>query len=48
MPSYHYPAWSSLETNTFTEPVPYLCDIAWARKARYDVKNIADPYDQDM
>lgn len=30
------PAWSSLETNTLTEPVPYLCEIARARQAHYD------------
>jgi radical SAM protein with 4Fe4S-binding SPASM domain len=29
------PAWSMMETGTLTEPVPYLCEIAWARKARY-------------
>jgi radical SAM protein with 4Fe4S-binding SPASM domain len=29
------PAWSKLETNTLTEPVPYLCEIAQARKERY-------------
>lgn len=29
------PAWSALETNTLTEPVPYLCEIARARKERY-------------
>lgn len=29
------PAWSALETGTLTEPVPYLCEIAWARRARY-------------
>jgi radical SAM protein with 4Fe4S-binding SPASM domain len=29
------PAWSFLETNTLTEPVPYLCEIARARKERY-------------
>lgn len=29
------PAWSKLETGTLTEPVPYLCDIARARKDRY-------------
>ncbi len=26
------PAWSLLETNTLNEPVPYLCEVAWARK----------------
>ncbi len=26
------PAWSLLETNTLNEPVPYLCELAWARK----------------
>jgi radical SAM protein with 4Fe4S-binding SPASM domain len=26
------PAWSQLETNTLNEPVPYLCEVAWARK----------------
>jgi radical SAM protein with 4Fe4S-binding SPASM domain len=30
------PAWSMMETGTLTEPVPYLCDIARARKERYD------------
>jgi radical SAM protein with 4Fe4S-binding SPASM domain len=29
------PAWSQLETGSLTAPVPYLCDIAWSRKARY-------------
>lgn len=29
------PAWSSMETNTLTEPVPYLCSIARARKKQY-------------
>jgi radical SAM protein with 4Fe4S-binding SPASM domain len=29
------PAWSQLETGTLTEPVPYLCQIARARKKRY-------------
>ena len=29
------PAWSYLETGTLTEPVPYLCEIAQARKERY-------------
>lgn len=29
------PAWSVMETGTLTDPVPYLCDIAHARKARY-------------
>ena len=29
------PAWSKLETGTLTEPVPYLCEIAHARKKRY-------------
>jgi radical SAM protein with 4Fe4S-binding SPASM domain len=29
------PAWSYLETGTLTEPVPYLCEIARRRKARY-------------
>lgn len=28
------PAWSELETGTLTEPVPYLCEIAQARKER--------------
>ena len=30
------PAWSLMETGTLTEPVPYWCDIARARKERYD------------
>ena len=30
------PAWSLLETGTLTDPVPYLCEIAWARKAHYE------------
>jgi radical SAM protein with 4Fe4S-binding SPASM domain len=30
------PAWSMTETGTLTEPVPYLCDIARARKAAYE------------
>ncbi|MEN6439422.1 MAG: radical SAM protein [Syntrophobacter sp.] len=29
------PAWSLMETGTLTDPVPYLCDIARARKNRY-------------
>jgi len=29
------PAWSLMETGTLTDPVPYLCDIARARKERY-------------
>ncbi len=29
------PAWSELETGTLTEPVPYLCEIAFARKELY-------------
>jgi radical SAM protein with 4Fe4S-binding SPASM domain len=29
------PAWSMLETNTLTEPVPYLCEIARARKESF-------------
>lgn len=29
------PAWSAIETNTLTEPVPYLCEIAFTRKERY-------------
>ena len=30
------PAWSELETGTLTEPVPYLCEIAFARKELYE------------
>jgi radical SAM protein with 4Fe4S-binding SPASM domain len=29
------PAWSLMETGTLTDPVPYLCGIARARKERY-------------
>ncbi len=29
------PAWSLMETGTLTDPVPYLCDIARARRNRY-------------
>lgn len=29
------PAWSATETGTLTEPVPYLCEIARARKVQY-------------
>jgi len=29
------PAWSELETGALNEPVPYLCEIARARKKRY-------------
>jgi len=29
------PAWSMMESGTLTEPVPYLCEIARARKERY-------------
>lgn len=32
------PAWSLLETGTLTEPVPYLCEIAFARQERYRSK----------
>ena len=28
----------SLETGTFTEPVEYICEIAFARKERYESK----------
>jgi radical SAM protein with 4Fe4S-binding SPASM domain len=31
------PAWSLMETNTLTEPVPYLCEIARARKELYSI-----------
>lgn len=30
------PSWSLMETGTLTEPVPYLCEIARARKGRYE------------
>jgi len=30
------PGWSLMETGTLTEPVPYLCQIARARKNRYE------------
>ena len=30
------PAWSYLETATLTEPVPYLCEIAFGRKEIYE------------
>jgi len=30
------PAWSSMETGTLTDAVPYLCEIARMRKARYE------------
>jgi radical SAM protein with 4Fe4S-binding SPASM domain len=29
------PAWSYLETNTLSDPVPYLCEIAQARRERH-------------
>ncbi len=29
------PAWSLLETHTLNEPVPYLCEVAWARKEQH-------------
>lgn len=29
------PAWSWIETNTLNEPVPYLCELAGARKERH-------------
>lgn len=32
------PAWSLMETNTLTDPVPYLCAIAHARKDYYSTK----------
>lgn len=34
------PAWSAMETGTLTEPVPYLCEIAFARKARYQPSEV--------
>jgi radical SAM protein with 4Fe4S-binding SPASM domain len=30
------PAWSLTETGTMTSPVPYICDIAFERKKRYE------------
>lgn len=30
------PAWSYLETKKMDEPVPYLCDIAYKRKEKYE------------
>ncbi len=30
------PAWSLIETGTLTDPVPYLCEIAHARKELYE------------
>jgi radical SAM protein with 4Fe4S-binding SPASM domain len=33
------PAWSYLETGTFTEPVPYLCEIALERRKCYAPNN---------
>jgi radical SAM protein with 4Fe4S-binding SPASM domain len=30
------PAWSLMDTGTLTEPVPYLCEVARARKERYE------------
>jgi len=33
------PAWSYLETGTFIEPVPYLCEIALERRKRYASNN---------
>ncbi len=30
------PAWSLMETGTLCDPVPYLCDIALARKQHYE------------
>ncbi|MEN6561034.1 MAG: radical SAM protein [Acidobacteriota bacterium] len=32
------PAWSLLETGTLTEPVPYLCGIARARRERFGTR----------
>lgn len=32
---YRCPAWSELETGSLNEPVPYLCEIAFAREAHY-------------
>ena len=32
------PAWSMLETDTLTAPIPYLCDIAYARNEFYSIK----------
>ena len=34
------PAWSQLETGTLTEPVPYLCEIARARKEQYRTSEV--------
>ncbi|MBV5330438.1 MAG: radical SAM protein [Chlorobium sp.] len=33
------PAWSAVENNTLTKPVPYLCEIAKARKQRFSANS---------
>ncbi len=35
------PAWSHLENGTLTDPVPYLCEIARARKAQYQTSEVS-------
>ena len=37
------PAWSEMETGTLNEPVPYLCEIAHARKVRYKPAVVLPP-----
>lgn len=36
------PAWSLMETGTLTAPIPYLCEIALARKSRYRTSKISE------
>lgn len=36
------PAWSLMETGTLTDPVPYLCEIASARRQRYDLDHLSE------
>jgi radical SAM protein with 4Fe4S-binding SPASM domain len=39
------PAWSHLENGTLTNPVPYLCEIAGARKALYKTSEVSKSSD---
>jgi radical SAM protein with 4Fe4S-binding SPASM domain len=37
------PAWSQLEVGSLAAPVPYLCEIAYARKERYGPTRMPSP-----
>ncbi len=37
------PAWSAMETNTLTEPARYLCEIAHARRERFEAMRDESP-----